>query len=60
MKFGFSTGYEMDYKSITEKWNEEVEKKALVEGWDEKKIKREQLTQERVRQIVVAALKKMK
>jgi hypothetical protein len=50
----------MDYKSITEKWNEEVEKKALVEGWDEKKIKREQLTQERVRQIVVAALKKMK
>lgn len=60
MKFGFSTGYEMDYKSITEKWNEEVEKKALVDGWDEKKIKREQLTQERVRQIVVAALKKMK
>jgi RNA polymerase primary sigma factor len=60
MKFGFSTGYEMDYKSITEKWNEDVEKKALVEGWDEKKIKREQLTQERVRQIVVAALKKMK
>lgn len=47
MKFGFSTGYEMDYKSITEKWNE---------GKSEK----DQLTQERVRQIVVAALKKMK
>lgn len=46
MKFGFSTGYDMDYKSIAERWNEEHPEKNL--------------TQERVRQIVVAALKKMK
>lgn len=47
MKFGFVSGYEMDYKSIAEKWNE---------GKSEK----EQLTQERVRQLVIGALKKMK
>lgn len=47
MKFGFTTGYEMDYKSITEEWNRTHDSK-------------EQLTMERIRQIVVGALKKMK
>lgn len=47
MKFGFITGYEMDYKSIAEEWNKTHSEK-------------EQLTQERIRQICVAALKKMK
>ena len=59
-RFGFTTGYEMDYKSITETINNEVDAKAKLEGWDEKQIKKEKLTQERVRQIVVNALKKMK
>lgn len=45
MKFGFVTGYEMDYKGIAEMWNKESG---------------DNLTVERVRQIVVAALKKMK
>lgn len=45
MKFGFTTGYEMDYKAIAEKWNSETG---------------DHLTVERVRQIVVSALKKMK
>lgn len=45
MKFGFTTGYEMDYKGIAEMWNKEND---------------DDLTVERVRQIVVAALKKMR
>jgi len=45
MKFGFTTGYEMDYKAIAEKWNSE---------------NGDHLTVERVRQIVVSSLKKMK
>lgn len=47
MKFGFITGFEMDYKAIMDKWNEEHPGK-------------ESLTQERIRQIIVGALKKMK
>jgi RNA polymerase sigma factor (sigma-70 family) len=47
MKFGFITGFEMDYGSIMERWNEEHPGK-------------ESLTQERIRQIIVGALKKMK
>lgn len=47
LRFGFITGYEMDYESVTKKWNENHPGK-------------ESLTQERVRQLVVAALKKMK
>lgn len=45
MKFGFTTGYEMDYKGIAEMWNKEND---------------DDLTVERVRQIIVSALKKMK
>jgi len=45
MKFGFTTGYEMDYKSIAEMWNKKHD---------------DHLTVERCRQIVVGALKKMK
>lgn len=45
MKFGFTTGYEMDYKGIAEMWNKEND---------------DDLTVERVRQIVTGALKKMK
>jgi len=44
MKFGFITGYEMDYKRITEEWN---------------KKSGDNLTVERVRQIIVGAIKKM-
>jgi len=47
MKFGFITGFEMDYNAIMDKWNEEHPGK-------------ESLTQERIRQIIVGALKKMK
>lgn len=47
MKFGFITGFEMDYKAIMDKWNEEHPGK-------------KSLTQERIRQIIVEALKKMK
>lgn len=61
MRFGFSTGYEMDYKTILETWNQKMEAKAKEEGWDDKKLKGEKLTtEERVRQIVTGALKKMK
>lgn len=45
MKFGFTTGYEMDYNAIADKWNSE---------------NGDHLTVERVRQIVVSSLKKMK
>ena len=47
MKFGFTKGYEMDYGTIAQEWNKTHTGK-------------ESLTQERVRQIVVAAIKKMK
>ena len=47
MKFGFTKGYEMDYDSITKEWNKTHTGK-------------EGLSQERARQIVVAAIKKMK
>ena len=47
MKFGFTTGYEMDYNGIAESWNKRHPLK-------------EQLTVERIRQICVAALTKMK
>ena len=47
MKFGIGYDYEMDYKTIAEKYNE---------GKPEK----EQLGQERVRQICVAAINKMR
>lgn len=47
MHFGIGYDYEMDYATITEKYNQ---------GKPEK----EQLTQERIRQICVGALKKMK
>ena len=61
LKFGFIDGFEYDSnKALAEKWNMEVDAKALAEGWDEKRIKKEKLTQERVRQIVEGALKKMK
>lgn len=44
MKFGFHTGYEMEYPDIAKAWNETNSKK---------------LTAERVRQIITSALKKM-
>lgn len=47
MHFGIGYDYEMDYKTIAEKYNQ---------GKPEK----EQLTQERIRQICVGAIKKMK
>lgn len=43
----FSGDNEMDYATITEKWNKG-------------KVEKEQLTQERVRQLILGALKKMK
>ena len=46
MKFGFATGYEMDYKGIAETWNNTHPN--------------ETLTVERIRQICVGALAKMK
>jgi RNA polymerase sigma factor (sigma-70 family) len=47
MRFGYTTGYEMDFKSIAEEWNKTREES-------------ERLTQERVRQLVQGAIKKMK
>lgn len=47
MKFGIGYDYEMDYKTITEKYNEG-------------KPKEEQLCMERIRQICTQAIKKMK
>lgn len=47
LMYGFVTGEEMGYDAVTERWNE---------GKPEK----EQLTQERIRQIIKGALKKMK
>ena len=47
MKFGIGQDYEMDYKSIAKAWNSTHDEK-------------ESLTQERIRQLVVGALKKMK
>ena len=47
MKFGFTTGYEMDYKGIADEWNKTH-------------CEKERLTVERIRQICLGALKKMK
>ena len=47
MRFGYTTGYEMDFGSIADEWNHTHEEK-------------EHLSQERVRQLVLGALKKMK
>jgi RNA polymerase sigma factor (sigma-70 family) len=47
MRFGYTTGYEMDFKSIAEEWNKTREES-------------ERLTQERVRQLVQGAIQKMK
>ena len=67
MRFGFTTGNEMDFESIAEKWNNGKSKYLLDEngntilnGNGKPKGNPEYLTTERVRQIVVAAVKKMK
>ena len=59
MRFGFTTGDQMDYASITERYNEGKEKYIIAEDGTTKKNK-DYLTQERVRQLVEGALKKMK
>ena len=67
MRFGFTTGSEMDFDSITMRWNEGKSKYLLDENGNivlnnngKSKGNPEYLTTERVRQIVVAAVKKMK
>ena len=67
MRFGFTTGSEMDFDSITMRWNEGKSKYLLDENGiivlnnnGKPKGNPEYLTTERVRQIVVAAVKKMK
>lgn len=67
MRFGFTTGSEMDFGSIAEKWNEGKSKYLLDEDGNivfndngKPKGNPDYLTVERVRQIVVAAVKKMK
>ena len=67
MRFGFTTGREMDFESIAERWNDGKSKYLLDEngntvlnGNGKPKGNPEYLTTERVRQIVVAAVKKMK
>ena len=67
MRFGFTTGSEMDFDSITMRWNEGKSKYLLDENGNivlnnngKPKGNPEYLTTERVRQIVVAAVKKMK
>ena len=67
MRFGFTTGSEMDFDSITMRWNEGKSKYLLDENGNivlnnngKPKGNPEYLTRERVRQIVVAAVKKMK
>ena len=67
MRFGFTTGNEMDFESVANKWNDGKSKYLLDEngntvlnGNGKPKGNPEYLTTERVRQIVVAAVKKMK
>lgn len=67
MRFGFTTGNEMDFESIANKWNDGKSKYLLDENGNtvlnsngKPKGNPEYLTTERVRQIVVAAVKKMK
>ena len=67
MRFGFTTGREMDFESIADRWNNGKSKYLLDEngntvlnGKGKPKGNPEYLTTERVRQIVVAAVKKMK
>ena len=67
MRFGFTTGREMDFESIAERWNDGKSKYLLDENGNtvlnnngKPKGNPEYLTTERVRQIVVAAVKKMK
>ena len=67
MRFGFTTGSEMDFDSIAMRWNEGKPKYILDENGNivlnnngKPKGNPEYLTTERVRQIVVAAVKKMK
>ena len=67
MRFGFTTGSEMDFDSIAMRWNEGKSKYLLDENGNivlnnngKPKGNPEYLTTERVSQIVVAAIKKMK
>ena len=67
MRFGFTTGNEMDFESVANKWNDGKSKYLLDENGNtvlnsngKPKGNPEYLTTERVRQIVVAAVKKMK
>ena len=67
MRFGFTTGSEMDFESIADRWNDGKSKYLLDENGNtvlnnngKPKGNPEYLTTERVRQIVVAAVKKMK
>ena len=67
MRFGFTTGREMDFESIADRWNDGKSKYLLDENGNtginndgKQKGKPEYLTTERVRQIVTAAIKKMK
>ena len=67
MRFGFTTGSEMDFESIAERWNDGKSKYLLDENGNailnsngKPKGNPEYLTTERVRQIVTAAIKKMK
>ena len=67
MRFGFTTGSEMDFESIADRWNDGKSKYLLDENGNtvlnnngRPKGNPEYLTTERVRQIVVAAVKKMK
>ena len=67
MRFGFTTGSEMDFESIAERWNDGKSKYLLDENGNtvlnsngKSKGNPEYLTTERVRQIVTAAIKKMK
>ena len=67
MRFGFTTGSEMDFDSITMRWNEGKSKYLLDENGNivlnnngKPKGNPEYLTTERVRQIVITAVKKMK
>ena len=67
MRFGFTTGSEMDFESIAERWNDGKSKYLLDEDGNtvinnngKPKGNPEYLTTERIRQIVTAAIKKMK
>ena len=67
MRFGFTTGSEMDFESIAERWNDGKSKYLLDENGNavlnsngKPKGNPEYLTTERIRQIVTAAIKKMK